>query len=209
MLTPGFGGGDTVPDTYADSQQQELAELQACRAGDMRAWESMVGRHQNALRCLAARLLGAAEADDIVQETFLRAFRSLASFRGDCRVSTWLYRITVNLCRDKARSHLRRNVAFSLDEPILAEEGRIGRQLADPNPNPQEQAESNELSSQVNEALRRLPEVHRTVVVLHDIHGLRYDEVAQVMGCSLGTVKSRLFYARRKLGKLLAPYCQD
>ncbi|HHW11269.1 MAG TPA: sigma-70 family RNA polymerase sigma factor, partial [Firmicutes bacterium] len=103
----------------------------------------------------------------------------------------------------------RRYNAFSLDEPILAEEGEVGRQLADPSPGPLECLERAELQQQIYAALDRLSEVHRTVLVLHDLQGLRYDEVARLMGCSVGTVKSRLFYARRKLSQLLADYCLE
>ena len=91
----------------------------------------------------------------------------------------------------------------------MAEEGQVGRQLADSAPSPHELLENSELSAQVVQALQHLSEMHRTVLVLHDMQGLRYDEVAKVMGCTLGTVKSRLFYARRKLGKILADYCHS
>jgi RNA polymerase sigma-70 factor (ECF subfamily) len=97
-------------------------------------------------------------------------------------------------------------VAFSLDEPLLAEEGEVGRQLADPAPSVDEHVQSLELGRQVEQAMRALPEFHRAVLVLHDMQGLKYEEIAQIMGCSLGTVKSRLFYARRKLGTMLGDY---
>lgn len=185
---------------------EEQHQIEACLRGDKDAWEAMIARHQEAVYALITRLLGTGEVEDVCQEVFIRAYRSLSGFRGDCRLSTWLYRITVNLCRDRLRQRNQRRVAFSLDEPILAETGAIGRQLADIAPTPQERLESNELSRQVAAALASLPEIHRTVLILHDMQGLRYEEIAQIMGCSLGTIKSRLFYARRKLSVLLQKY---
>jgi RNA polymerase sigma-70 factor (ECF subfamily) len=182
---------------------EERRQIAACLRGDKDAWETLISRHHDSVYALAFRLLGDNEVEDVCQEVFIRAYRSLAGFRGDCQLSTWLYRITVNLCRDRLRQRHKRRVAFSLDEPILAETGAIGRQLANYAPTPHETLESSELSRQVADALACLPEIHRTVLILHDMQGLRYEEIAQIMGCSLGTIKSRIFYARRKLGTLL------
>jgi len=184
--------------------EEEKKLLQDCLAGHMSAWEKMIKRHQRAVHNLALRLLGREEAEDVAQEVFLKAYRSLNGFRGDCRLSTWLYRITVNICRDRSRKRNQQRTAFSLNEPIFSEDGEIGRQRADPAPALDEKAENREMSRLVMAGLRSLPHIHRTVLVLHDMHGLKYEEIAGIMGCSIGTVKSRLFYARRKMSKFLA-----
>lgn len=178
----------------------------ACARGEMSAWDTLIHTYQPLVHSLACRLVGQDEAEDITQEVFLRAFKALHTFRGDSQLSTWIYRIAVNLCRDRARYSKRRPVAFSLDEPLLSEEGEVGRQIPDQAPSVDEHVQTRELSEQVELALSQLPSFHRSVLVLHDMQGLRYEEVAQVLGCSLGTVKSRLFYARRKMEKLLGNY---
>jgi RNA polymerase sigma-70 factor (ECF subfamily) len=190
-------------------RKEERQLVLDCIEGDIAAWETLIGDHRPAIFSLVARLLGPHEAEDATQEVFLRAFRSLASFRGDSRLSTWLYRIAVNLCRDRARHSRRRPVTFSLDEPLLGEGGEVRWYPADVAPTLDEHVQLCELKLRVEQALQNLPEVHRQVLVLHDMQGLPYAEVAEVLGCSLGTVKSRLFYARRKLYRMLQDYMAE
>lgn len=178
----------------------------ACARGDVEAWKTLIEHMQVPIAHLVTRLLGPQEVEDVTQEVFLRAFRAMPAFRGDCRLSTWIYRIALNLCRDRARRNSRRPALFSLDEPLLTEDGEVRWQLADAQPAPDEQIQHIELEDRVAEALAMLPDIHRSVLVLHDMQGLRYEEVAQILGCSLGTVKSRIFYARRKLARILEDY---
>ena len=164
------------------------AELvRRAQRGDRYAFERLVDRHQAKLFTLAARVLGSHdEAADAVQEAFLRAWRRLDGFRGDALFSTWLYRICVNAAHDQ---RVRRT-------PEVAE---VEELLADPRDRFSERALSDELGA----ALAALDETQRTVVVLYDVLGCSYAEIAEITGAAEGTVKSRLFRGRSDLARRL------
>lgn len=175
--------------------------------GDVRAFEKLVSQHYARVHAYASRMVGADAADDVAQDVFLRVYKSLASYRGDASFTTWLHRIAHNTCLDYVRRQRRERLrSLPLDgsdesddfAPIrwLAAQGGEGA-------DPQEEAEIRELHEKVHRALMRLPDKHRAVLVLHDVHGFRYDEIKDIVGCSLGTVRSRLHYARRELKRLL------
>jgi len=165
--------------------------LERLRAGDARAFEALVVGHQHRVFGLALRMLNdAAEAEEIAQETFLRAHRSLAEFRGDAKLSTWLYAIASRLCLNRLASSDRR-VARPGDEMLL--------RVADERQGPDVEAERGELEAALHRAIAELPEERRIVVVLRDLHGLAYDEIARVLDLELGTVRSRLHRARMDL----------
>jgi len=139
------------------------------------------------------------DASDLAQEAFLRAFVSLRDFRGDCAFSTWLYRITFNVCRDEARRR-RRHPAVSLDEPVTSVDGEVTpRQFVASSGDPVEEVEAREVRDAIWEGIRALSPEFRAVLVLRDIEGLAYEEIARVLDISLGTVKSRLNRARNAL----------
>lgn len=183
----------------------EVVLIERCRKGDLAAFDELVGMYEKKAYNLAYRMTGNHEdASDVAQEAFLRVFNSLGDFRGDASFSTWLYRIVSNVCWDELRRR-RRHFAASLDEPVATEEGGYVRQVMDHSPGPEESLERKELQAVVQEGINELSPDHRFAVILRDIKGLSYEEIADILDCSLGTVKSRLNRARNALKeKLLA-----
>jgi RNA polymerase sigma-70 factor (ECF subfamily) len=187
----GAWGAPVAEPTGGDSKEL-LARL---RAGDRRAFEELVRAQQHRVYGLALRMLGnAAEAQDVAQEVFIRAHRGLAEFRGDARLSTWLYTIASRLCLNRlAKSE--RQVIHPGDEAL----GRI----ADARPGPDEALERDELDEALRLAIAELPEERRVVVLLRDVEGLAYEEIAEILALPVGTVRSRLHRARLDLKEQL------
>jgi RNA polymerase sigma-70 factor (ECF subfamily) len=162
--------------------------------GDKEAFAELVRRHEHRVYNLALRMTGRPEdARDAAQEAFLSAYRKLGSFRGDARFGTWIHRITLNACYDFLRK--RRRGPF-LDR--LADHDLEGPPVPD-------HADASIGSIDVERALAALPEDHRAVLVLHDVQDLAYEEVAEILGVPVGTVKSRLHRARVALARELGP----
>jgi RNA polymerase sigma-70 factor (ECF subfamily) len=167
------------------------ALLTRLRAGDARAFEELVTTYQHRIFGLALRMLGSrAEAEDVAQETFLRAHRALGAFRGEARLGTWLYAIASRLCLDRLASGERRYGRADADAllSLPAEGGDAAAAL-----------ERSELGQALHEAIAALPEERRLVIALRDLEGLAYEEIAEVLGLELNTVRSRLHRARLDL----------
>jgi RNA polymerase sigma-70 factor (ECF subfamily) len=170
------------------------------REGDLAAFNTLVERYQRPLYNLCLRMLASPEgAEDAAQEAFIHAFRSIRTFRGGS-LKSWLFRIGANACYDEMRRR-RARPAVSLDEPHGADERRLD--VPDSAPAPHERAEHRELAAALQDALSRLPPDQRLAIVLADVQGLDYAEVAEVTACSLGTVKSRISRGRRQLRLIL------
>lgn len=187
-----------------DPEEHEL--ILRCQHGEVEVFDELVLRHQRQAFAVALRLLGDVhEAEEVAQEAFIRAYRAIKQFRADSKFSTWLLSIVTNLCRNRRRwwARRRRVIATSLDVTVETEEGMAVHEVADPTPSPSIQALRHELSQQVITALGELDTSSRAVVVLRDLEGLSYEEIAQVLGCQIGTVKSRLNRARLRLRALL------
>jgi RNA polymerase sigma-70 factor, ECF subfamily len=169
--------------------------LSRLRAGDRLAFEELVRTQQHRVYGLALRMLGnAAEAQDVAQEAFLRAHRGLAEFRGDARLSTWLYAIVSRLCLNRLAGGERR----------LTRDGEEAlSRIADARPGPDQTLEQGELAEALSRAIGELPEERRIVVVLRDVEGLAYEEIAEVLELPVGTVRSRLHRARLDLKEKL------
>jgi RNA polymerase sigma-70 factor (ECF subfamily) len=169
--------------------------LERLRAGDARAFEELVATHQHRVFGVALRMLGsAAEAEEAAQEAFLRAHRSLPEFRGEAKLSTWLYAIVSRLCLNRLAMGDRRAVRHG--EEILL-------RVADPHGGPDTGAERGEMEAALHRAIAELDEDRRVVVILRDLEGLSYEEIASALGIELGTVRSRLHRARMDLkGKM-------
>ncbi len=187
----------------AHNQDKVEALVGAARAGDLEAFEGLVAHYQDRVYNYVLRMIyDPLEAQDVAQETFVRAWQGLPRFRGASSFQTWLYRIASNLAIDAARTRKRRGLAtVSLDERVegvdatelehdLPDESRYG---------PAEALEQQELRQYVWEAIGELSDKLRPVIVLTDLQGLSYREVAKILGCPVGTVKSRLFNARGQL----------
>jgi RNA polymerase sigma-70 factor, ECF subfamily len=185
----------------------DLAELvERARDGDSAAFEALVNRYKDRIYSYVSRMLhDPIEAEDIAQETFVRAYQSLPHFRGASSLQTWLYRIASNLVIDSVRRQKRReDNAVSLDAPVDTEDGDMQRELRDERRGPAELAESSVIQEEVRRAVARISPKLRPVLVMYDLQGMSYQEIAEILGCPLGTVKSRLFNARMQLKELLA-----
>lgn len=177
--------------------------------GDIVGFEKLVSRYQNKLLGYVARMTNGDrdEAEDIVQESFIKAYRSLDGFRGQSSFSTWIYKIATNLCIDHARARKRRpQSAYSLDEPFDKDEEKGGREIADDRFEPGKGVERDEMRQLVRETVAAMPEKQRQVLVMCDLQGLSYEEISANLDIPLGTVKSRIFHARADLARRLRPY---
>lgn len=203
MSSAGQSGGSPHRSTGGPPEdEQRLVEL--ARKGDLDAYDSLVRRHQERVYATLYHMTANHEdAADLAQETFVKAFRALRSFKGNSTFFTWIYRIAVN----KALNFLkqRRNRHFlslnDLDQHVEHDPELVELVSHD---TPRRGASLTELQERLNKALLKLSEEHRMVVTLHDIQGLPHEQIGQIMGCNVGTVRSRLHYARQQLQAHLA-----
>lgn len=186
----------------------DAALILRCQANDAAAFNEIVTRYKNRVYNYICRMIGAGlDAEDLTQETFVRAYLNIHSFQSRASLNTWLFRIATNICIDFTR----KNSKITMQTvPLQAHENREAdgpeRAIPDDRFDPQSVYLNKELGTQVDQALRSLPEKLRSVVLLHDLEGLPYEEIAAIVECPLGTVKSRLFNARLALREKLAPY---
>ena len=175
---------------------------------DRKAFDELVHRYHKQAYNIAYRMTGNhADAEDLTQDTFLKAYRFFGSYRRNMPFGNWLYRVMSNTFVDWLRRRPKANIR-SLDEPIQQEEGETTLDIADNSSNPENLALSSELDAELQNTLNTLPKDFRLTVVLSDIEGLSYEEVSEVMGCSIGTVRSRLHRGRRLLREKLRPYLE-
>jgi RNA polymerase sigma-70 factor (ECF subfamily) len=181
----------------------EAALIQRCRAGDLAAFEPLVEKYrQRAYRLAYNVLRDPEEALDVAQDAFIRAFQALPSFRGDSAFYTWLFRIVMNVARDRARQHGARGRAFGTERVDEKDWDRI---LVDQGVAPDTKATQIEERERIGRALATLSEPHRAIIMLSDLEGLSYREIAEVLSIPMGTVMSRLHNARRRLRDALGP----
>jgi len=179
-------------------RDDEKALVARLRAGDEDACREVVDAHRDRLLTVIARVAGAgADAEDLAQETFLKAFAAIDRFDGRSALFTWLYRIAINTARDW-HDHRRRRPAVSLE----GEDGPLVDPVA-PDRSPEQAAVAGEERAAVRRALARLPEPFRSTLVLREMEGLSYEAIAEALDVSIGTVESRIFRARCKLRVLL------
>jgi RNA polymerase sigma-70 factor (ECF subfamily) len=173
-------------------------------------FDVLVERYQKKVFNLLLRMIGDYdEAADLTQDVFLQAYRALPTFRGEAKIYTWLYRIAINRCKNRIKQISRDNslVSSSLDDPVDADD-TASRDVPDHSYVPDRQLERTELRAVVSSEISNLPPDFREVIVLRDLQGLSYREMADVVGISLEAVKSRLFRARQCLRERLQPYLQ-
>lgn len=177
--------------------------VKAAQRGNMAAFEELVARHRDKIYARAFSMLrNEGEAVDLSQEAWIKGWQRLKQFHGEASFVTWMTRIIINLCLDQLRRQKR--VRAESIEQLEEELGGVERQMPIITPNPTERLERTELRQRIDRAMTQLSYEHRTVLVLHEFEELEYKAIAKRMGCSIGTVMSRLFYARRKLAALLA-----
>jgi RNA polymerase sigma-70 factor (ECF subfamily) len=186
---------------YSSADDQTL--VRAAQGGDMAAFEELVARHRDKIFARAFSMMrNEEEAIDLSQEAWVKGWQRLGQFQGESSFGTWLTRIVINLCLDQLRKQKRQRTESI--EAMNEESGGVERQMPVVTVNPTEGLERGELRQRIDRALGQLSYEHRTVLVLHEFQEMEYKEIAKTMGCSIGTVMSRLFYARRKLAALLA-----
>lgn len=185
------------------TREEEAKIIRAVLDGNANAFEDLVLEYQDRVYHIALKMTSSQEdAFDLSQETFLKAYRTLGSFRGESSFGSWLYRMCANLCIDFLRKRKRRGQEqiLSLDE---TDEGGRPRELPDLRYEPQKELERKEQRAMVREGLRRLPEEQRLILILRDVEGLSYQEISETLTIELGTVKSRIYRARARLAALL------
>ena len=190
----------TVKD-HSSTDDQTL--VRAAQQGDMAAFEELVARHRDRIYARAYSMMrNEEEAIDLSQEAWGKGWQRLKQFQGDSSFSTWMTRIVINLCLDQLRKQKRRQTDSI--EAMDEDSGGVERQMPVVLVNPTERLERGELRQRIDRGLAQLSHEHRTVLVLHEFEEMDYKGIAKAMECSIGTVMSRLFYARRKLAALLA-----
>ncbi len=184
--------GGTMADSL-ESPSQEFDLVQACRRGEVSAYEELYRTYGARMKSLAANLLGGdlGDAEDAVQETFIRVYRGVAGFKGDSALGTWIYRILVNTCHDLSRRRRRRQ--FESSQPLDEREFDAPRSPASNHP----------LRMAIEDALKKLRPRHRMAFVLYEVEGFRHREIAQILETSEGNSKQLVFAARRELQTLL------
>jgi RNA polymerase sigma-70 factor (ECF subfamily) len=193
-------------ESEAPAPEEESELVRRARRGDLQAYDDLVKRYQERIYATIYHMTSNHEdANDLAQDSFIKAFQALKSFKGGSTFYTWLYRIAVNktinfLKQRKNRTHMSLN-----DIDFNAEHDTDLIALISDN-TPRRAAGLTELQKKLNEALLKLSEPHRLVVVLHDVQGQSHEEIAEVMNCNIGTVRSRLFYARQQMQAELADY---
>jgi len=191
--------------TAMSEREIDQALVERAQGGDQHAFDLLVGKYQRKLGRLLSRFIrDAAEVEDVSQEAFIKAYRALPSFRGDSAFYTWLYRIGINTAKNYLVSQGRRaptTTEFDNDE---AETFEDASQLRDIN-TPESLLLSKQIGQTVNSAMDALPEELRTAIVLREIEGMSYEEIASIMDCPIGTVRSRIFRAREAVAAKLRP----
>lgn len=189
-----------MSDREVDQQLVERAQR-----GDKHAYELLVAKYQRRLARLISRFVrDAAEVEDVTQDAFIKAYRALPTFRGESAFYTWLYRIGINTAKNYLLSAKRRaptSTSFDADESEGFEEAGLLQEMG----TPENELMSKQVVEVVNASLQQLPDDLRTALTLREIEGLSYEEIADVMGCPIGTVRSRIFRAREAIAENLRP----
>ena len=185
-------------------EQSDLELVRRAQRGERGAFDLLVLRYQHKVVKLVARLLrDPTEAEDVAQEAFIKAYRALGSFRGDSAFYTWLYRIAVNTARNTMASRQRRPIDYEADLSE-SEQSAVESRMRHTD-TPEATVLSGEIHETVNRAVAELPEDLRTAIILREVEGLSYEEIAAAMDCPVGTVRSRIFRAREAIDRNLKP----
>src|SRR6185312_552447 len=193
-------------DSPAEAIPDELDLVRRAREGDLAAYDDLVKRYQERIYATVYHMTSNHEdANDLAQEAFIKAFHALKSFKGGSSFYTWVYRIAVNKTINFLKQRKNRSQMSLNDLDFNAEhDPDLVALISDKTP--RREAGLTELQEKLNEGMQKLSEPHRLVVTLHDVQGLSHEEIANIMGCNIGTVRSRLFYARQQLQGFLADY---
>lgn len=183
--------------------ENEKYLLGLSQKGDIEAFEMLMEKYQKKVFNIALKLLGNHDdANEVTQEVFIRIFKSMGSFKGESQISTWIYRIATNACLDELRKRKNKWI-MSLDEEYHKENGDYIIQVEDDKPTPDVLLEQKTLKSAVNNAIAKLSEKYKLIIVLRDIQGFSYEEISDIVKTPVGTVKSRINRARLQLKEIL------
>lgn len=174
---------------------------------DMEAWETLMARYSSRAYQIAYGVLGHHnDCEEVAQDAFVRIYRALPNFRGDSEFSTWMYRIVVNQARNKYRWNKRRgaNMHVSIDEERETRRGSLSLEIPDHRVGPDGEVVCREWEGEISREMAALPEVNREALILRNIEHMSYEQIAEVLGCKIGTVKSRIARGREELRKRLA-----
>jgi RNA polymerase sigma factor RpoE len=198
-----------VPEPHLTEETEEIGDrvlVRRAQKEDMRAYDLLVRRYQERIYATVYHMTSNHEdANDLTQETFIKAFRALKSFKGDSSFYTWIYRIAVNKTINFLKQRKNR-VQMSLNDVDFNAENDPDLVALVSDKNPRRDLNLSELQEKLNDAMQKLSEHHRMVVTLHDVQGLSHEEIGKIMDCNIGTVRSRLFYARQQMQAYLSDY---
>ncbi len=191
----------------------DITLVERVRTGDQRAFKLLVERYQRKIYSVALGMLkDKEEAKDVAQEAFVKVYRYIDHFKGDASFYTWLYRITVNICidvmRKKGSTSGREAVEFDESVKMDIAEANIGAVGSRLGTNPQKSALRAELAQRITDAIQQIPEAHRKILLLREVEGMSYEDLARTLNIPKGTVMSRLFHARLKMQKILGEYLE-
>jgi RNA polymerase sigma-70 factor (ECF subfamily) len=191
--------------TPAQADVSELDLVKRCQEGDAEAFDELVVRYRTRVFGMIYNMVHSEQdAWDLAQDSFLKAWKSIKRFRGQSSFYTWIYRIVMNVTIDWLRKKQVKAGGAEFDDTIqLKEVDPASKTMPRPDALPSEHMEQNEIRAQIDRAIAQLSPEHRAVILMKEIDGMQYHEIAESLGCSIGTVMSRLFYARKKLQNLL------
>lgn len=199
-------GPEGLPAPEGAEATDDLELVRRVQQGDLSAYDELVHRYQERIYATVYHMTANHEdAADLTQETFVKAYQALASFKGDSSFYTWVYRIAINKTLNFLKTRKNKNHLSLNDLDLHAEQDPALVALVS-DKTPRREVGLNELQERLNAAMMKLSEVHRLVVTLHDIQGLSHEEIGKIMDCNVGTVRSRLFYARQQLQAWLSDY---
>jgi RNA polymerase sigma-70 factor (ECF subfamily) len=189
-------------------EDSDIKLVELVQRGDRAAFNMLVLKYQHKVMKLVTRYVrDQAEAEDITQEAFIKAYRALPAFRGESAFYTWLYRIAINTAKNSLMSSRRRLVDYNLD--LQDPEDYASQVLLKDSDTPEGMLLTDEIRQTVQEAMEQLPDDLREAITLRELEGLSYEEIAQVMDCPVGTVRSRIFRAREAIDKRLRPLLDE
>ncbi len=207
MRPPAVKPSDPPPPGAPTAEPEDSELVRRAQGGDLEAYDLLVRRHQERLYATVYHMTSNHEdAADITQDTFIKAYNALKGFKGDCLFFTWIYRIAVNRTLNFLKQRKNRAPGLSLNDLDFNAEHDPDILALISDRTPRRDIDLVELQEKLNAAMQKLSEVHRMVVVLHDIQGMPHEEIASLMDCNAGTVRSRLFYARQQLQAYLSDY---
>ena len=191
--------------TLAQADVSELDLVKRCQAGETEAFDELVTRYRTRIFAMIYNMVhNEQDAWDLAQDSFVKAWKSIKRFRGRSSFYTWIYRIVMNVTIDWLRKKRVKGAGVEFDDAIqLREVNPASKTLPKADPLPYERMERTEVRARIDNAITQLSPEHRAVILMKETEGMQYHEIAEALGCSIGTVMSRLFYARKKLQNLL------